>query len=272
VVALLFVAGLTPGTRAQSPTRRVLLPMGARDAAPAPSLAGTWEWPNARPIGGAIRAVAAPSESVAWVVGDDGAIARTTDGGATWSVQRSGPDATLYGIGAATLDVAWAVDEGRTWSRGSISADPNFIPTDVAALTADAALVAGFVAGTIPGEVYRTTNGGASWTRLYSRIYQPLQSIAALSATTLAVGGGYDLNVSIDAGATWVARCPPGGCATADLAAGASALWASSGGTLVSTDAGASWTRTGPSMQRFAALSERSAWAVRFDQIAHFRD
>jgi photosystem II stability/assembly factor-like uncharacterized protein len=626
VAALLLVAGLTPGTRAQSLTRRVLLPMAARDAAQAPSATGTWEWPNARPIGGAIRAVAAPSESVAWVVGDDGAIARTTDGGATWSVQRSGTGATLYGVGAATPDVAWAVgvggvilrttdggrswtrqssntttdlaavavvspsvawvaagkgtvlrtedagatwaaqqtvalgadefgthfgiaatsaldawavgsegrvaithdggrswsvttqpvgplfgvaarapnlvwatgfglvmvsrdggvtwqrhrinnaqyraavilsdtrgwvvgaggaflettdggatftntrgfdayltgvvapsattawiagegprenhgpgvvykttdggatwtdqrrrplgdlpavtatgavspdeawfvgpggailhtsdggasfrressgmtqslvdvavgaprvawaitendtilrtedggttwrttradqnplgnsgsrrisavdasvawgtsqanafyrtvDAGRTWSTGPISADPNFIPTDVAALTADTALVAGFVAGSIPGEVHRTTNGGASWTRLYSRIYQPLQAIAALSATTLAVGGGYDLNVSIDAGATWIARCPPDGCATADLAAGASALWASSGGgTFVSTDAGASWARTGPSMQRLAALSERSAWAVRFDQIAHFRD
>ncbi len=49
-----------------------------------------------------------------WIVGDNGLIRHTDDGGATWTIQNSGTTATLRAIWGYDADNVWAVGDGGT--------------------------------------------------------------------------------------------------------------------------------------------------------------
>jgi photosystem II stability/assembly factor-like uncharacterized protein len=60
------------------------------------------------------NAVWMASATTGWLVGDNGLIRQTTDGGATWTIQDSGTTATLRAVwGYSDVDV-WAVGDGGT--------------------------------------------------------------------------------------------------------------------------------------------------------------
>jgi hypothetical protein len=58
--------------------------------------------------------IAAANADVAWAVGENGTIIKTTDGGATWRVQVSGTTATLKKITAVDVNRAWAINDQGT--------------------------------------------------------------------------------------------------------------------------------------------------------------
>ena len=95
---------------------------------------------------------------------------------ARWAEQESQTEASLRGLCAVDTDIAWAsgsggtvlrtVDGGATWQRRSIrhpGADALDF-RDVQAFDADRALV---LSAGLPARIYRTTDGGESWTETY---------------------------------------------------------------------------------------------------------
>jgi photosystem II stability/assembly factor-like uncharacterized protein len=113
---------------------------------------GTLDW----------RAVACVGNLDGWAAGAGGAIAHTTDGGATWASQSARTGATLRAVrfssstdGVVAGDagtLGYTRDAGATWTLVS--------PLTTAALAPSAGLT--FVAGDA-GTVLRSSDGGATW-------------------------------------------------------------------------------------------------------------
>ncbi len=84
-----------------------------------------WFWQNPLPQGHRLFGVATSDPSTVIAVGDFGTILRTTDGGTTWTLQRSGSDNSLLAVCFVNADTGWAVgrrgtilhtiDGGATW-------------------------------------------------------------------------------------------------------------------------------------------------------------
>lgn len=183
--------------------------------------------------------------NTAWVVGDQGTILKTTDGGATWLSQAnplSGSATQFTSVSALDGNVAWVLgspqtvlrttDGGSTWTvQQALSADPQLPPTSLnvlSALAADSAVTAGTLTYPGPGisgplalAALFTADGGSTWST--SRI--PLQgetgeccqfvSAARAGSQTLWLAGGYGcpfhqfctaLFTTADGGVTWADR------------------------------------------------------------------
>jgi len=130
-----------------------------------------------------LRAVCFVDPEKGWVVGDRGVIWRTVDGGRQWTPQSSGVTCRLDDIGFADRTSGWIVggwthayshettgvvlrtlDGGETWVRvpglmlPSLRKVRFFTPRDGIALGASSALY--------PAGVFRTSDGGRSWSTM----------------------------------------------------------------------------------------------------------
>ncbi len=80
-----------------------------------------WFWQSPLPQGNRLSAVSALDSDTITAVGDVGTILRTTDGGATWTLQTSGTTTTLWGV--SLVDCLTVTNSyvyvtgyaGRTW-------------------------------------------------------------------------------------------------------------------------------------------------------------
>jgi len=112
-------------------------------------------------------------ENTAWIVDANGAVARSTDGGMTFTAAGS--------VGAAAYSIA-----------------------GLSATTA--VVVTGPASGN--GAIFRTTNGGTNWTQVYTATGAWFNSVDNLSSTLLwaqsdPTDGSFHIVKSTDAGATW---------------------------------------------------------------------
>ena len=111
--------------------------------------------------------VAISDSSFATVVGENGVILRTTDGGATWARQASGTLSLLTDVSFPARDTGVTVGES--------------------------------------GLILRTTNGGAAWALVPSPTSVKLRATCFLSTSIgLAVGDSGVIVRSRDGGATWI--------------------------------------------------------------------
>jgi photosystem II stability/assembly factor-like uncharacterized protein len=138
----------------------------------------------------------------AWTVGDLGVIAATSDGGKSWTSQRSGVTQNLQRVMFVDAKTGWVVgdggivlhtaDGGNTWRKQKIGTTADM----TAVYFVDAKT--GWAAGNSPtllgssGAIYHTTNGGATW---------KAQTVAELTEHNLGV---YDIYF-IDAKTGWAA-------------------------------------------------------------------
>jgi len=118
-------------------------------------------------------------DQVVWVVGYNGTVLRTTDGGTTWGdVSITGYTQALQGVTAIDAQTAWV-------SGGS-----------------DSAL--GFAG------LFQTTNGGVDWTRQTQGYVTNVDHILGLSAVDAqhiwAIGGNETILYSTNAGAEWMLK------------------------------------------------------------------
>lgn len=154
-------------------------------------------------------------DKTGWVVGHDGLIAMTTDGGASWKEQRFAPADEEPLLGVHARDAMHAIAVGAY------------------------------------GLYLETADGGATWS---DRALAPegqeddrhLNAITAFGAGKLAIVGESGLvKVSIDSGTTWMAVTPPyEGSYFGALPIGSDAvmIYGLRGQAFVSADAGTTWT------------------------------
>jgi photosystem II stability/assembly factor-like uncharacterized protein len=115
---------------------------------------------------GAVRFV--PGTQTGWTIGEGGKILQSTDGGATWILQRDAShENNLLDVSFADLQNGWAVG----------------------------------------GEQLHTTDGGATWVKQNTGLAVSF-SVYASSPTSASIGGIQDIARTSDGGATWTIQGP----------------------------------------------------------------
>ena len=167
----------------------------------------------------------------AWIVGEDGILLRTIDGGVSWLALETDTTTPLRAVRFASADDGWIAGDG------------------------------GFVA--------RTTNAGATWTAQDSGITTALLALAAFDANTAwAVGEGGVVLRTTDGGSQWIQSTIGAGRLYAVHFASATNGWiAGQDGRIWSTiNGGATWTErpsgTTAHLRALAFASVNIGWAV----------
>ncbi|MEO8588993.1 MAG: YCF48-related protein [Flavobacteriales bacterium] len=153
------------------------------------------------------------SDTEGWIVGDDGTILHTTDGGDTWLPQTSGTTQWLRDLQMLNANEGWAVGANSTvlhTVNGGMTWVPQTLPAVIecrAVFFTDA--MTGWISGT-PDIMLKTTTGGASWTEAVPASFSELNTIWFTDALHGWAGGlGFGLNgqvrVTSDGGNDWVA-------------------------------------------------------------------
>jgi photosystem II stability/assembly factor-like uncharacterized protein len=134
-------------------------------------------WANPKPQGNALHALAFENDQIGYAVGGVGAGLKTVDGGQTWTVQTRYP-------------------EFQKQLRDVIVLGPGQL----------------LAAGEPPG-LYRSSDGGASWTPVSNPSTATLQHLAKIPNSDLvisAIGGNGQIVRSTDGGVTWTLQASPG--------------------------------------------------------------
>lgn len=200
-----------------------------------------------------------------WVVGqnqvfgapDDGRIARSVDGGETWSLQLNLPATELLGVTAIDDRTALAygraqvvestclrtTDGGATW-RGVLGLG------GTTQGFRDAFFLTGTRTGWLVGiDIFHSTDGGASWTHQASGNGAMLSSLSFCDPLNgWAVGYAKQILHTTDGGASWnrqTAPAPPGTAFTGVTAISPSTAWLAGWDGFVArtTDGGRTWTQ-----------------------------
>ena len=213
--------------------------------------------------------------NTAWVVGTDGAIGRTTDGGDSFALQKSGTAINLTAVSFVDSDSGWVVGTAGTVLKTADGGDSWEILQAVPGVFALESVhfqdsMNGWTVAD-SGGIYKTADGGATWTKLDSGTREDLLDISFLSDNSRAWAVGYDGAVvhSADGGQTWSAQnsgtesvlysvwfaSPDFGVAVGE-----------SGTVIRTTDGGATWQPldSGQDQDLFGVffLDESNGWAV----------
>ena len=259
------------------------------------SSAGAERWASAqiRAPGGSIYVRLAFGDALhGWVVGAGGQIRATSDGGASWHLQRSGTTEQLTAIGASDADHAWATgmrgsivataDGGATWR---LQRGPGGLTLHTSVACADAQHV--WIARSDPrsGVVLVTRDGGARWSvahRFALPAGHELTSVASPDAEHCWIVAGIDpmatgydhgrnrILATADGGAHWGVQYLGGTHEPVVLAATDSRhVWAAgyagmATGVLASSDGGTTWKA-----QPVPASADGPASGVAFSDVRH---
>lgn len=167
-----------------------------------------------------LSSVSCPSASSCFVSGSSGIIA-TKNGGAKWKAQpAAGAGAVSCSsaqscVVASSATISYTTDGGSTWNAGAVTVgNGTFRSVSCAPTTGDCAAVASFANDDqnteIQGEIFASTDGGATWTAQSPPVgVGPLSGVASATATTCtAVGGTFVLHTT-DSDASWSLQAPP---------------------------------------------------------------
>jgi photosystem II stability/assembly factor-like uncharacterized protein len=139
--------------------------LGGRRAPSAPAPAAGAAFANRERSDRAAAVARTPGATVIWQFGEGGYVARSSDGGTTWTRQWSGVSVSLAGGAAPSTDVCWAVgsggtviltEDGERWKRRPFPEELELVSVD-----ADDARVATVTAR--DGRRYTTADGGSTW-------------------------------------------------------------------------------------------------------------
>lgn len=146
--------------------------------------------------------------NIAFCVGENGTLLKSTNFGDTWNLLISGTDATITSIKFVTANLGFftTVDGeifktqngGSSWTGNKLQ-DPGALNC-VDFLDENTGLTAGD-----NGNIFRTINGGANWTPLGSQSVYIINDILLVNDTlALNVGANGSLMSSSDLGLTWM--------------------------------------------------------------------
>lgn len=151
-----------------------------------------------------------PASGVGAVVGDDGTIWGTEDGGSNWKLVASGKSEKLNGVGMYDVDKIYAVGDGGvilnttsgplgTWSPKTSSTTQALYSVKYVSGSATTAYVSSH-----NGKVLYTSNSGTTWTTLSTNLSTELYSLAVISGSNVvAVGKSGKIIRTTNTGATW---------------------------------------------------------------------
>ena len=218
------------------------------------SISAQWQWAHPQPQGNDLWNVHfASGTATGWAVGAAGIIVRSSDAGASWTVQNSQREDVMRGVFALDAQSAWVVGDngvvlrtangGSTWQTQN-SGTTAGINTIFAVNTSTAAFVGD------AGMLRTTTDGGTTWVARTTGSSSNLNGVHFASAMNgVAVGSAAAILQTTNGGASWIPRAVSPGMLYADLIdvffVDASYGWAvGTGGTVIrSTDGGSSWSR-----------------------------
>ena len=143
---------------------------------------------------------------VGYAVGDSGTIAKTTDGGRTWSSQTVDPLRSLFvvsfvdslhGCVAGTGIARYTTDGGSSW----LPPMPPFHGVGSPALAwGNHSICVGVGIG---GQIMRTTDGGRTWTAVVTGTGPSMFGVAFSDSACAVAVGNHKMVRSTDAGQTW---------------------------------------------------------------------
>ncbi len=192
------------------------------------------------------------NSDIGTIVGNNGTIQRTTDGGTTWIMQQSGTTGILQSVCLTDTNHGTVVGQGglilnttnggTTWERQTFDTVQFF--WSIAYCSADTGVAVGdFRTGS--GVIFRTTNGGATWTNVPIGTTPSLKAISFGDRQTGTVGGaGSTILRTTDAGATWMQQTSAPNTVVLGLAfvdANIGTLVGQFGDIYRTTDGGQSW-------------------------------
>jgi photosystem II stability/assembly factor-like uncharacterized protein len=229
---------------------------------------GSATWQHPLPAGGDLEGVSCATTTACFAVGDSGTILATTDGGVSWSLQRSGGATDLNAISCASANDCAAVgnggtvltssDGGGTWSSRSSGTDAGL--NGVSCPTASTCIAVGD-----GGTTLRSSDGGTTWASQPSGTQEPLYGVSCPTEIACFAVGGHGAALTTTNGSSWSAKslvsgfperlwavsCPTASSCVAGGDAGTS--WST-------TDGGASWSKNfnGPGQSRGVSCASNS--------------
>ncbi|TDP72401.1 YCF48-related protein [Roseateles toxinivorans] len=128
-----------------------------------------WCWEHPKPTGSDRRDVSFLDAKTGWMVGVNGEIFKTVDGGVSWTRQNSGINATLTFVKFLDAQTGWALGEfgallrtkdgGATWQLSKLPFEPNYYAATLQVISADKLLLLEQYGG------YASSDGGTTWRR-----------------------------------------------------------------------------------------------------------
>ncbi|MCW2923224.1 MAG: hypothetical protein JWM98_628, partial [Thermoleophilia bacterium] len=163
-------------------------------------------------LGENANAVAAVDASTAWVVGDNGLIRKTTNGGGSaWTAQTCGAAVNLYEVTARSA--SWAIAVGtsgricRTTDGTNWTVQPSGTVQQLRGISMADANV-GWVVGH-NDTILKTTDGGATWVSQNTTTGEQYKDVHAVSATSAWATGTNGVVVrTVNGGTTWTVVTP----------------------------------------------------------------
>ena len=180
------------------------------------SVSTYWKYNNPSPLGNNFFDLTYVNDQVGYACGDAGVIARTTDGGRTWTYDYISTREALQSIQFVNATTGYAVgvngrvvkttNRGITWDSTASRPITNAGLNNLWFFDANNGIVVGNTTGSV-AVIYKTTNGGATWTSLASAFPVQTKNIQAISfadAMNGYVSGSAGLVAkTTDGGLTW---------------------------------------------------------------------
>jgi photosystem II stability/assembly factor-like uncharacterized protein len=223
----------------------------------------TWTTIAAIGTGPRLWDVESASASTSWYAGETGGLARTTNGGASWTSMQSGGAGNTHGLDAVDAAHAWAANDGGEvlftvnggahWQRVTVDGFDNYGRVkDVDFLDTHIGWAVGrheaFGGGA--GQISRSLDGGATWQLQHSVPGGYVDAVEVIDAqTVLALGnvpmGPRFILKTTDSGQTWSDVAPSQALFMDADFVDASTGWVVGGLIYKSTDGGQTWTQQG---------------------------
>ena len=143
-----------------------------------------------------------------WIVGDNGAILQTTNGGSTsWFAQSSSVTCTLRSVTSVSTTQAWAAGDGTIVIYDGISSwSPIYSSTNAYLNRIQAVDSAYLYADGMNGLILKSTNAGVSWSSLASDMSSNLYGLFFRSRTLGWVAGDNGIISKTVDGNTWTTQ------------------------------------------------------------------
>ncbi len=131
---------------------------------------GRWEVINSAPTNNSYYRIFMADNNTGWIIGNQGKINKTTNGGKSWQDQQSGTMQTLWSLSFINSSTGWVsganntilhtIDGGTSWQVQNMPSDTTKTFTAIGFTDINNGCVVSNY-----GQIYHTANAGQSWTK-----------------------------------------------------------------------------------------------------------